>query len=56
MKLNDLELAHVVAAPPQPPDRFEPGRRHALASLKARLEKWWVGLYAAAPRKLPPMV
>jgi len=27
-----------------------------LARLKAGFWKWWIGLYADAPRKLPPMI
>ena len=27
-----------------------------LDSLKSGFWKWWIGLYAAAPRKLPPMI
>lgn len=27
-----------------------------LAGLKAGFWKWWIGLYADAPRKLPPMI
>jgi hypothetical protein len=27
-----------------------------LAGMKASFWKWWVGLYAEPPRKLPPML
>jgi hypothetical protein len=27
-----------------------------LAGLKARFWQWWIGLYAAPPRRLPPML
>lgn len=56
MKLNDFDLAQFAAAGPLPVHRFETGWRAALAALRNRLEKAWIGLYAAPPRDLPPMV
>jgi hypothetical protein len=56
MKLNDFDKALFDAAQPLPADRRGSGWRAALAALKARLEKAWVGLYAAPPRRLRPLV
>ena len=56
MKLNDFDRALFDAAQPLPVHRPQRGRRAAVAALKARLEKAWVGLYAAPPRRLRPLV
>ncbi|HEY7743584.1 MAG TPA: hypothetical protein VIA19_11115 [Burkholderiales bacterium] len=56
MKLNDFELARSAAARPLPAHWSETGGRAALAALRNRLEKAWIGLYAPPPRNLPPMV
>jgi len=56
MKLNELDLEHLVAARPLPAFRIERGWGGVIAVLRARLARTWVGLYAAPPRRLPPML
>ena len=56
MKLNDLDMEHLAAARPLPVFRLERGWRGVLAVLRARLARAWIGLYAAPPRRLPPML
>jgi hypothetical protein len=31
-------------------------RGNSLAGFKAGFWKWWIGLYAEPPRKLPPLI
>lgn len=56
MKLNDFDRALFDAAQRLPDYRPQRGWREAIAALKARLEKAWVGLYASPPRCLRPLV
>jgi hypothetical protein len=56
MKLNELKWVHLGAARPLPVIRCEPGWRGAMATLKTRLVRAWVGLYAPPPRQLPPLL
>jgi len=56
MKLNDFDLVHLAVARPVPEIQSDQGWGGAIAVLKTRLAKAWVGLYAAPPRHLPPML
>jgi hypothetical protein len=56
MKMNDLDLAHFHAAQMPAVRQLERGWRGALAAFYETLMKAWVGLYAAPPRCLPPLV
>jgi hypothetical protein len=56
MKLNDFDTALFEAARPLPVHRPQRGWRTAIAGLKTRLEKAWVGLYAPPPRRLRPLI
>lgn len=56
MKLNDLDMAHYPVARMPAVRQPERGWRGALATFYGILMKTWVGLYAAPPRCLPPLV
>lgn len=45
--------AHLTTAIPTP---YASARRFDLRGWSARFWNWWLGLYAAPPRKLRPMI
>lgn len=56
MKLNDLDMAHYPAARMPAVCQPERGAHGGLATFYGTLMKAWVGLYAAPPRRLTPLV
>jgi hypothetical protein len=56
MKWKGFDLAQFGGGRPLPALRSGPAWRRAVAALRARLERAWVGLYAPPPRRLGPMI
>jgi hypothetical protein len=56
MNMNDLGTVQFGAARPQPALQSARGWRGFLEALMTRLMRQWSGLYAAPPRRLPPLI
>jgi hypothetical protein len=56
MTWKGFDRAHFNGGGPLRALRSGPGWRRAVAALRARLARAWVGLYAPPPRRLGPMI
>jgi hypothetical protein len=56
MKLNELDVTRLGTARALPAFQPASGWRGAIAALRARLVRAWIGLYAPPPRRLAPLL